>query len=57
MCVIGATNVLGEVLLAELYCRITQGRSLHSSLPTPIPKLVYLPSIYNAIFGRGCDSI
>lgn len=39
VCVIGATNVLGEVLLAELYCRITQGRSLHSSLPTPIPKL------------------
>ena len=28
-----------DVLLAELYWRTTQGRSLHSSLPMPTPKL------------------
>lgn len=39
VCVIGATSVLGDVLLAELYWRTTQGRSLHSSLPMPTPKL------------------
>ena len=31
VCVIGATSVLDDVLLAELYWRTTQGRSLHSS--------------------------
>ena len=39
VCVIGVTSVLGDVLLAELYWRTTQGRSLHSSLPMPTPKL------------------
>ena len=39
VCVMGATIVFGEVLLLELYCRITHGRSLHSSLPIPTPNL------------------